>query len=210
MSIYKNLKSIPMTYIIIIITIFTYIIELFLISKDPLLILQIAFYPYYSLIYPWTYITSIFASDPTTIYPLLIDTLALLFLGLIFEFNYGKVHLLILFILSGIFGNIAFYLQFYNNPYIGGVGSSGGISGILGALAVLKPKEKIIIFPIMIPINMSYAAVVWIIFNLVGLMFQFLPIGFSAHLGGIFFGILYGYLLRKKLKNKSDIIEYYS
>lgn len=164
----------------------------------------LVFVPYYSIKYPWTYVTSIFLDG--NIYQLFFDGLALFFLGIAFEYLYGSKNLIILFLLSGIFGNIAFFLQYFNSSLIGGLGSSGAISGILGALAILKPKEKVIIFPIIIPIDMIYAAIFWIIFNLVGLIYPFVPIGFSAHIGGTLFGMLYGYLLKKRLKKEDTII----
>ncbi|MFP3167428.1 MAG: rhomboid family intramembrane serine protease, partial [Candidatus Nanopusillus sp.] len=132
------------------------------------------------------------------------DGLALFFLGLLFEYLYGSKDLLILFFLSGIVGNIFFLFQYYNNPLIAGIGSSAAISGILGALGILRPKEKVIIFPIIIPIDMIYAAIFWVIFNLIGVFYPFIPLGFSAHLGGTLFGFLYGYIL-KRYKGKTSI-----
>jgi hypothetical protein len=148
------------------------------------------------------FITSIFGDYSLS--QLFFDGMALFFLGLSFEYLYGSEDLLILFFLSGIVGNIFFLFQYYNNPLAAGIGSSAAISGILGALGILKPKEKVIIFPIIIPIDMIYAAIFWAIFNLIGIFYPFIPLGFSAHLGGTLFGFLYGYIL-KKYKGKTSI-----
>ncbi|WP_258393396.1 rhomboid family intramembrane serine protease [Nanobdella aerobiophila] len=166
------------------------------------------FAPHYALNYPWTFITSLFLDEPNSIFQLLFDGLALFFLGLLFEYNYGSKNLIILFLLAGIFGNIAFLIQYFNNPMIAGLGSSGAISGILGALAILKPKEKIIIFPIIIPIDIIYGAIIWLLFNVIGIFYPFTNLGFSAHIGGTLFGFLYGYLLKRKysIKKEDDII----
>jgi membrane associated rhomboid family serine protease len=199
-KVYK-IAGIPLTMWLVIILFIIFIFEMFL----PAQILDLLiFVPYYSIKNPWTYITSIFLSG--SIYQLFVDGLALFFLGIAFEYLYGSRNLITLFILSGIFGNFAFFLQYFNNPLVGGLGASGAISGILGALAVLRPKEKIIIFPIIIPIDMFYAAIFWIIFNLIGLIYPFAPIGFSAHIGGTLFGMLYGYLLKKRLKKEDTIV----
>jgi len=196
-EVYK-LFGLPITIWLIIIIFIVYIIEL----MNPPILNLISFHPYYAIGYPWMFITSIFGDYNLT--QLFFDGLALFFLGLSFEYLYGSKNLLILFFLSGIVGNIFFLLQYYNNPLVSGIGSSAAISGILGALGILKPKEKVIIFPIIIPIDMIYAAVFWAIFNLIGIFYPFIPLGFSAHLGGTLFGFLYGYIL-KRYKGKTSI-----
>ena len=195
--VYK-LFGFPITIWLIIILFILYIIKL----MNPPILNLIAFHPYYAIGYPWMFITSIFGDYNLT--QLFFDGLALFFLGLSFEYLYGSKNLLILFFLSGIVGNIFFLLQYYNNPLVSGIGSSAAISGILGALGILRPKEKVIIFPIIIPIDMIYAAVFWAIFNLIGIFYPFIPLGFSAHLGGTLFGFLYGYIL-KRYKGKTSI-----
>jgi membrane associated rhomboid family serine protease len=196
-KVYK-LLGLPITIWLIIILFIVYIIELI----NPSILNLIAFYPHYAIKYPWMFITSIFGDYDLS--QLFFDGLALFFLGLSFEYLYGSKDLLILFFLSGIVGNIFFLIQYYNNPLISGIGSSAAISGILGALGILKPKEKVIIFPIIIPIDMIYAAIFWAIFNLIGMFYPFIPLGFSAHLGGTLFGFLYGYIL-KRYKRKTSI-----
>jgi len=196
-EVYK-LFGLPITIWLIIIIFIVYIIEL----MNPPILNLISFHPYYAIGYPWMFITSIFGDYNLT--QLFFDGLALFFLGLSFEYLYGSKNLLILFFLSGIVGNIFFLLQYYNNPLVSGIGSSAAISGILGALGILRPKEKVIIFPIIIPIDMIYAAVFWAIFNLIGIFYPFIPLGFSAHLGGTLFGFLYGYIL-KRYKGKTSI-----
>jgi membrane associated rhomboid family serine protease len=196
-KVYK-LFGLPITIWLIIILFIVYIIEL----MNSSILNIIAFHPYYAIKYPWMFITSIFGDYNLS--QLFFDGLALFFLGLSFEYLYGSKDLLILFFLSGIVGNIFFLFQYYNNPLVSGIGSSAAISGILGALGILRPKEKVIIFPIIIPIDMIYAAVFWAIFNLIGIFYPFIPLGFSAHLGGTLFGFLYGYIL-KRYKRKTSI-----
>jgi len=196
-KVYK-LLGFPITIWLIIILFILYIIELI----NPPILNLISFHPYYAIRYPWMFITSIFGDYNLT--QLLFDGLALFFLGLSFEYLYGSKDLLILFFLSGMVGNIFFLFQYYNNPLVSGIGSSAAISGILGALGILRPKEKVIIFPIIIPIDMIYASVFWAIFNLIGIFYPFIPLGFSAHLGGTLFGFLYGYIL-KRYKGKTSI-----
>ena len=182
------------------------IIVIFVVSfiglMNPQILNLIAFYPYYATTYPWMFITSIFGSG--SLMHLFFNVMALLFLGLLFEYLYGSKNLLILFLLSGIVGNMFFLFQYYNDPLVAGIGASAAISGILGALGVLNPKEKVIMFPMIIPIDIRYAVIFWIIFNLIGMFYPFVPLGFSAHLGGTLFGLLYGYIL-KKHKGKTSI-----
>jgi membrane associated rhomboid family serine protease len=200
-KVYK-LLGFPITIWLIIILFIVYIIIVIIELMNPPILNLIAFRPYYVIEYPWMFITSIFGSG--SLIHLFFNGMALLFLGLLFEYSYGSKNLLILFLLSGIVGNIFFLFQYYNDPMAGGIGASAAISGILGALGVLRPKEKIIIFPMIIPINIRYAIIFWIIFNLIGIFYPFAPLGFSAHLGGILFGLLYGYIL-KKHKGKTSI-----
>ncbi len=162
--------------------------------------------PIYIFEKPYLLVTPIFGSANFNHY--LLNSISLFFLGYVFEYRYGWKKFLILFLLSGIVGNIFFIIQYFGNPFVFGTGASGAISGILGALAVLSPREKIIMFPIIIPIDIKYAALLWFLFNFVGMLFPFLPIGFSAHLGGLIAGFIIGHILKKKEKVRYIEIEF--
>ncbi len=173
---------------IIFLCIFFYILEL----AYPKIIFLLGFIPKYH--YPWSFITSIFLH--ANLSHLLYNLMALLFLGLYFESKYGSKNFLSLFFISGIIGNIFYWLL---NPYstIPGIGASGGISGLIGALAVLEPFS--IVFVNMLPIPLILFAFFWFLLNFLGIFYPYGNIGYEAHLGGLITGILYGLYLKKEV-----------
>jgi membrane associated rhomboid family serine protease len=114
----------------------------------------------------------------------------------------GSSNFLKVFFISGVVGNIAHlvYSSFLGYSIIS-MGASGAVCGILGTLVVLEPNMKIMLFPIPIPINLSTAMVLFVIFEIACILFSILPtIGHDAHLGGLFAGLLIGKMLEKKYK----------
>ncbi|MEM0379413.1 MAG: rhomboid family intramembrane serine protease [Nanopusillaceae archaeon] len=148
---------------------------------------------------PWTIFTNLFIHGSFS--HLFVNMLTLFIFGDPLERIIGKERFLILYFLSGIFGNLIYFI-FYFNQDIFGIGASGCIFGILGAFAILRPQDYVIIFPFMVPISMSTALIIWILFNLFGFIFQIGNVGYIAHLGGLFVGIALG----KKFKRKRRFI----
>lgn len=144
---------------------------------------------------PWTLITSMFLH--ANFFHLFFNMVALFFFGSYFESEYGYKHFLRLYFLSGILGNIAYYL-YDPTSNIPGVGASGAIYGVMGALALLKPF--MIVYINFIPVPMIFAAGLWLLYNLVGLFFPYSNIGYQAHLAGMFVGFAYAYWLKKQHK----------
>ncbi|MFO7872266.1 MAG: rhomboid family intramembrane serine protease [Candidatus Undinarchaeales archaeon] len=135
---------------------------------------------------PWTLLTSIFLHGGVE--HLLYNMFALALFGYILEKLIGTKRFLILFFTAGLFASVgaAFF-------YDAALGASGAIMGVLGALAVLKPKMKV--FVGMVPMPMIMAAVVWAAGDLLRL---FVPsnIASAAHLFGMALGISVGVYLR--------------
>jgi len=152
----------------------------------------LSFTPAYAFSRPWTFVTSIFLH--ANFAHLFFNMFALFMFGTYLELRIRKIDFLVLFFISGIVGNFAYYLTDFNSR-IPAVGASGAIYGILGALAVLYPA--LIVWVGYVPMPMIFAAIFWIVLNFLGL---FTPsnIAYQAHLAGIFFGILYGYSIKKK------------
>lgn len=172
-------------------------ILLFLLSlADPDTFVQLfAFNPKLFLYYPWTIITSLFLH--VNFAHLFFNSITLLFFGLYFEQLYGKKHFLILYIFAGLVGNL-FFLLLNLDKFVYGLGASGSLFGIMAALAIKKPYDQVIMFPIIIPIPMILALFVWIIINFLGIIFPYGNIGYSAHLGGILAGLLYSKYLSEE------------
>ncbi len=139
-----------------------------------------------ALIKPWTLITSIFLHG--SIVHLLYNMFALALFGLILENLIGSRKFLLLFFLSGLFAGMA-SIPFYNSV----LGASGAIFGIIGALAVLKPKMMVFVYGL--PMPMILASLIWVGIDILGV---FVPsdIANIAHLSGILVGIVFGIVLR--------------
>ena len=115
---------------------------------------------------------------------------ALVLFGSILENEIGTKKFLSLFFLAGLFASIA-SIPFYNAV----LGASGAIFGVIGALAVLKPKMTVWVYGM--PMPMIIASLVWAAIDVLGV---FIPSNVAniAHLSGIFVGIIFGFIIRIK------------
>lgn len=148
----------------------------------------------------WTLLTSAFSHN--MFFHLFINMFVLFNFGLMVENYLGAKRFLIFYLLAGITGSLlhcivsAFLLH---QPELLALGASGAISGVILLFALLYPREKIFIFGI-IPIPAIWAAVLINGIDLLGLINQtrgaLLPIGYGAHLGGAFAGLIYFFMLR--------------
>ena len=137
--------------------------------------------------HPWTMLTSLFLH--AGIYHILGNMLWLYWYGTALVQLIGEVRFLILYFVGGLVGNALFVVI---EPYGLAVGASGAIFALGGALAVMRPKLKIVLFPIPIPMDL------WI-YVIVGFaLMSFLPgIGWQAHLGGLVTGLAFGWYFRR-------------
>jgi len=137
---------------------------------------------------PWIIITSIFLHGSFS--HLFYNMFALALFGSILEKIIGGKNFLILFFISGIIAGIGSILF-----YTAAIGASGAIYGVLGALGILRPRMTV--YMGYIPMPMAAAVVLWAAGDFIGL---FAPgqIAYAAHLFGLGFGLLFGFLLRKK------------
>jgi membrane associated rhomboid family serine protease len=92
---------------------------------------------------------------------------------------------------QGILGNILFILL--AAPFSVGIGASGAIFALGGALAMMRPKLRVFVFPIPVPLPLWSAVIGGF------LIISFIPhIAWQAHLGGLVFGLIAGYFFRKR------------
>ena len=150
----------------------------------------------------WTIFTSMFMH--AGVFHLFANMLSLMFLGTFLERLIGKKRFLWVYFISGLMGS-AFYIIF-SNPNIPAVGASGAIFGIAGMLAVLTPKMPVYIMFIPIAMPMWFGVilimiVLWLLTVSVGL-----PIGNTAHFGGLIVGLAYAFYLRYKHPQKTRMI----
>jgi membrane associated rhomboid family serine protease len=138
---------------------------------------------------PWTIITAIFVHGGFT--HIIFNMISLYFLGSFFLRAAGERTFLAVFFLGGLAGNALYILL--APPNVIGIGASGAIFAIGGALAVLVPRVPVYIF--FIPIAMPLWVAIIIFFLL---SFFFSGIAWQAHLGGVLLGVIAGFLLRRR------------
>jgi len=147
---------------------------------------------------PWRFVSSIFLHGGLS--HVVFNLFALILFGLILEKLIGSRKFLVLYFASGIIANLI-AVNFYSSS----LGASGAIYGILGCLAVLRPKMTVWVYNM--PMPMFVAAIVWVLAGVLGI---FTPsnVGDIAHLSGIFVGFLFGLFLRVGSKEGKVVRNY--
>lgn len=155
----------------------------------------LALYPAEFYRYPWQLVTSIFLHGSFDHY--LVNAIVLLFFGSELERRVGGRNYLKIFIASGIAGNVMYILFSYvSGSYAPAVGASGAIYGVMGALAIIAPEIRVLLFFI-IPLSIRMAVVLFALYNLLMTPFSiFTGVAYIAHLGGLVVGIYFGEKLR--------------
>lgn len=151
---------------------------------------------------PWTIISSMFVHG--NFLHILFNMIGLYFLGSFLTRAVGERNFLAVFFLGGLAGNILYFVLGYlvlrglipplfGNPFTTGIGASGGIFALAGALAVMVPKVPVLIFPIPVPIPLWIAIII-----LVFISFLFSWIAWQAHIGGLLLGLVAGFIFRRR------------
>ena len=160
--------------------------------------------------YLWTFLTSIFMH--AGVFHLFANMLSLLSLGSLVERLIGPKRYLLFYILSGLFAGVLFVLSslvLTSDAGLYAVGASGALFGLVGFLIIITPDLPLYVMFIPIPVKMKYAGpgiliILWLI-SVAGNI----PIGNTAHLGGLVAGLIYGLYMKKKYKNKAKMISRY-
>ena len=137
---------------------------------------------------PWTIISSMFVHGGFT--HILFNMIGLYFLGSFLIRAVGEKSFLAVFFLGGLAGNVLFALLAH--PEATGIGASGAVYALGGALAIMVPKVPVLVFPIPVPVPLWVAIILF-------LLLSFLPgIAWQAHLGGLFLGLIAGLIFRSR------------
>ncbi len=140
---------------------------------------------------PWTIVTTLFVHSYNNPLHIIFNMLTLYFFGTFLLQLVGDAKFLIIYFGGGILGSI-FFMLMPPSPLSIVVGASGAIFSLGGTLAMLRPKVPVRVFPIPAPIPLWIAVIGGF------LLISFLSgIAWQAHLGGIVFGLIYGYFLKK-------------
>jgi len=150
----------------------------------------------------WTLLTNMFMHGSFS--HIFVNMISLLFIGNFVEKIIGRKRYFLFYIVSGLVAGLFFVflsLIFKSDLNIYAVGASGAIFGIGGLLMILTPRLPVLVFFI-IPMPMWIAmifllGVLWVLSYAAGL-----PIGNTAHLGGLLAGVIYGLYLKSKYKRK--------
>lgn len=166
----------------------------------------------------WTFITSMFLHTGLT--HLVANMVSLIFMGGFIEKLIGKKRFLYLYLIGGIIASLffVFFAHFFGNTELGArffgeglslaMGASGAIFAIGGLIAVLIPKMKVLVFFI-IPTQMWIAMIILTFIMWISSASLSLPIGNTAHLGGLLVGIVYGIYLKIRYPRKTKMISQY-
>jgi membrane associated rhomboid family serine protease len=137
---------------------------------------------------PWTIVTAMFVHANLT--HILGNMLTLYFFGRVFYQIVGQNRFLAVYFIGGLLGNVAFMLL---NMSSGGsvIGASGAIYAVAGALVVLMPKLRVMMWFIA-PMPL------WIVVLIFFVLWSFVPgVAWQAHMGGLVTGLIAGYIFKK-------------
>jgi membrane associated rhomboid family serine protease len=137
---------------------------------------------------PWTLVTNMFVH--AGIWHILANMLVLFFFGGFLHRLIGAGNFLITYFGGGILGGILYILL--GEPYITAVGASGAVYALAGALVVLMPNLRVLVYFI-IPMRL------WMVILVFFVLWSFIPgVAWQAHLGGLVFGLAMGFFLRRR------------
>jgi len=159
-------------------------------SLRPDIIFFLGLTPAYFSHLPWTIVSNLFVHG--SFWHILGNMISLYFLGSFLLRLMGKKKFLTLYFLGGIVGNI-FYI-FLAPAFSTGIGASGAIFALGGALAMMAPRLPVFMFFIPVPVPLWIAIIIF-------LLISFIPgIAWQAHLGGLLLGLGAGYYYKKKIR----------
>ena len=155
----------------------------------PRLIFLLGLMPELFLSRPWTIVTNIFMHSG--LWHFFANMLTLYFFGTYLSKLIGDSKILIVYFVGGILGSILYILL--GEPLSIAVGASGAVFALGGTLTMMRPKLRVIVFPIPVPIPLWIAVIGGFV------ILSFLPfVAWQAHLGGLIIGLMVGYIFRRK------------
>src|SRR3990167_6608196 len=164
--------------------------------------------------YLWTFLTSMFMHGG--FFHLFVNMFSLFFLGTFLQRILGQKRYLWFYLISGLFAGIFFVLAslipipFFSADFnLFAVGASGALFGLIGLMMFLTPNLPVYMMFIPIPIKIKYAAPGMLVLLWLISVKGNIPIGNTAHLGGLIAGLVYGFYLRNRYKNKIKMVGKY-
>ncbi|MFC1908761.1 rhomboid family intramembrane serine protease [Chloroflexota bacterium] len=142
---------------------------------------------------PWTIVTNMFIH--AGFWHIFGNMITLFFFGGFLSRLVGNNKFLLVYFTGGVLGNILYILL--GEPLSIAVGASGAVYAVAGALVVMMPNIRVLIWGI-IPMRLWVAVLV---FFVIWSIPDFIPgIAWEAHLGGLIFGLIAGYFFRRRAR----------
>ncbi len=155
---------------------------------DPGLIRTLGLQPAALAERPWTIVTNLFVHGGLG--HILANMITLFFFGSYLMGMAGQMRFLLVYFLGGLTGNV-FYI-FLADPMVIGIGASGAVFAVGGALVILSPSIRVFVFPLPVPIPLWLAVLgAFFILNL------FPQVAWQAHAGGLLFGLAGGFIMKR-------------
>lgn len=140
----------------------------------------------------WRLVTYQFLHDLNGFFHILFNMMVLYFFGPLMEREWGSKRFLKFYLSAGAAGGVVYTLLVIFGVLDAAmmVGASGGLYGILGAVAVLFPQLRVLLFGI-IPMSMRTLAILSVIMSLLNFTSGANAGGEAAHLAGMAVGVVY-------------------
>ena len=140
---------------------------------------------------PWTILTAMFVHEG--FWHLFGNMIVLFFFGRVVYQLVGQNKFLLVYFIGGIVGNLLYV--WLGADYSIAVGASGAVYAVAGALVVMAPNIRVMLY-FLIPLPLWVVVLVFfVIWSIPG----FIPdIAWQAHLGGLVVGLIAGYLFRRR------------
>lgn len=181
---YRGFSSTPI-WVLIGLNVVLFIVTLI----APTLILSFGLIPAEVMVRPWIILTSLFLHSG--MWHILANMITLYFFGRNLCTLVGGKKFLTVFFIGGILGNLLYILL--APPISLVIGASGAVFAAGGALAVMRPKLRVLVFPIPAPLPLWAAVIGGFV------IISFFPnVAWQAHLGGLAFGLAAGYFFRRR------------
>ena len=153
------------------------------------------------LLYVWTWVTSVFAHDPTGFFHIAGNSIVLYFFGPVLERRIGSKAFAVLFLVSGVVAGLGqVVLSAAMGDPTGVLGASGAILAILGVLTVLNPNLTVYLY-FLLPVPLWVITIGYAMLSVLGIVSTVNVMGGNvahlAHLAGLVIGLVYGEYLRR-------------
>ena len=160
-----------------------------------LIINTFGFTPFQFLDEPWTIVTNMFVH--AGLWHILGNMIMLYFFGTYLLGLLGEVKFLILYFAGGLLGNLLFFLL--GNEYTTAVGASGALFAIMGTMAVMRPRLKVLVW-FLIPVDLWIIALFGAL--IIATQMTSSSVAWQAHIGGMVLGLIAGFYFRKQERGR--------